>query len=604
MYNSVPGDEFWASFPKNKGELKVESAVSVSSLKHHVASCSKYLSMPEKMRTNRAIMSLVKGAPAAQKGPLPPCSVKHTHSTYKHGFVMTDTIAEWVKQGYVAGPYDTPPFTNFRANSLLAVEQPTKIRPVLDISQPKGQSFNDNINKHFVEKTEMATAHKFAYAVRDAGLGAIMSKFDAKDAYKLIPAQVKDFPAQGFAWLGKYFIEKKQIFGASTAVANYDIFSNTIRSIALCYSSIPRCLVFRCLDDVPIVSPKSSSWCQEFSKVYSELCKDLNVTLAKECPNADKAFLNKTSGKVLGIRFNTENLSWTYTEEKISKCLGKVNEAIAKRYLSVKEMQKLLGSLNDFGLLCPFIKTFKYALNECLRVAIANGSCVISDTAVAELRIWAACMIDNRHGFPIPARPCEPPVYCNVFVSDAAGVPNFKEFTGNEGVGGIGFNYEGIIINAYQFFWPKKFIQFHDAKGACMGAKTTSLEILGILLHLVYFPELFINCHVIFKTDNIACYYGWENKTLRNDCTASIVLRSIMLISAKLCCNIHFKHLPRLSTWEGVVADRLSRRSSTSSWDHKLVQSFGRVKMPESLKAWLDNPSEDWSLPSRIVEEI
>jgi hypothetical protein len=107
-YNSVPGDEFWASFPKNKGELKVESAVSVSSLKRHVAACSKYLSMPEKMRANRAIMSLVKGAPAAQKGPLPSCSVKHAHSTYKHGFVMTDTIAEWVKQGYVAGPYDTP----------------------------------------------------------------------------------------------------------------------------------------------------------------------------------------------------------------------------------------------------------------------------------------------------------------------------------------------------------------------------------------------------------------------------------------------------------------------------------------------------------------
>jgi hypothetical protein len=469
---------------------------------------------------------------------------------------------------------------------------------------PKGQSFNDNINRHLVEKAEMATAHKFAYAVRDAGLGALMSKFDAKDAYKLIPAPVKDYPAQGFAWLGKFFIEKKQIFGASTAVANYDIFSNTVRSLALCNSPIPRCLVFRCLDDVPIVSPKNSNWCQNFSKTYSDLCKDLNVTLAKECPKADKAFTNKTSGKVLGIRFDTSDLSWSYTEEKIDKCLSKINDAFIKKRLSVKELQKLMGSLNDFALLCPFIKVYKYALNECLRVALANGYCVMSNAAISELKVWAACMIDNKLGFPIPARPSEPPVFSNIFVSDAAGVPNVEKFAGNEGVGGIGFDYEGHIISAYQYFWSEKLIQYHDAKGASMGAKTTSLEILGILLHLVYFPNLFTNRHVVFKTDNIACYYGWENKSLRNDCIASIVIRSIMLISAKLNCNIHVKHLPRLSTWEGVVVDRLSRKSSTTSWDSKLVKSFGNLSMPKSLQKWLNNPSEDWNLPAKIAEEV
>jgi hypothetical protein len=127
----------------------------------------------------------------------------------KHGHVVTDTIADWVKSDFVAGPFSSPPFKNFRSNCLVAIEQPNKVRPVLDISLPKGHSFNDNVSKHLVEKTKMATAHNFAYSLREAGLGAVMSKFDAKDAYKMIPAPIQDYPSQGFCWLGRYFFEKK-----------------------------------------------------------------------------------------------------------------------------------------------------------------------------------------------------------------------------------------------------------------------------------------------------------------------------------------------------------------------------------------------------------
>jgi hypothetical protein len=156
---------------------------------------------------------LLRGAPSAQKTALPACSVRNAYSAIKHGYVMTDTIAEWVKNDYVAGPFVKPPFKNFRSNCLVAIEQPTKIRPVLDISLPKGSSFNDNVDKSKVEKIEMATAQKFAFTLREAGFGAIMSKFDAKDAYKMIPAPVKDYPSQGFTWLGRHFIEKNRFLG-------------------------------------------------------------------------------------------------------------------------------------------------------------------------------------------------------------------------------------------------------------------------------------------------------------------------------------------------------------------------------------------------------
>jgi hypothetical protein len=72
-------------------------------------------------------------------------------------------------------------------------------------------------------------------------------------------------------------------------------------------------------------------------------------------------------------------------------------------------MQELMVSLNDFAMLCPFMKVFKFALNSCLSIAIANNVCTLSDEAISELLVWAACIENNKQFFPIPARLSPPP---------------------------------------------------------------------------------------------------------------------------------------------------------------------------------------------------
>jgi hypothetical protein len=49
------------------------------------------------------------------------------------------------------------------------------------------------------------------------------------------------------------------MFGAKGAVQNFDILSNTVKTIALAKSKIPSNLVHRQLDDVPIVGPSSNN---------------------------------------------------------------------------------------------------------------------------------------------------------------------------------------------------------------------------------------------------------------------------------------------------------------------------------------------------------
>jgi hypothetical protein len=55
------------------------------------------------------------------------------------------------------GPYEEPPFEEFRANPLIEIVQKLKIRPVLHMSSPKGQSFNAAIDMLTVDKLNMSS---------------------------------------------------------------------------------------------------------------------------------------------------------------------------------------------------------------------------------------------------------------------------------------------------------------------------------------------------------------------------------------------------------------------------------------------------------------
>ena len=92
----------------------------------------------------------------------------------------------------------------------MAIERNGKVRPVLNVSEPAGRSFNNNVDTNMIEKSYMSTTKEFGYALRKAGRKTVFSKFDVSDAYKNIPAKLEDLMLQGFCWLGRYFLEKKK----------------------------------------------------------------------------------------------------------------------------------------------------------------------------------------------------------------------------------------------------------------------------------------------------------------------------------------------------------------------------------------------------------
>jgi hypothetical protein len=96
------------------------------------------------------------------------------------------------------------------------------VRPVLNVSEPNGSSFNDNVDR-YSERVSMDTARSFSYALLRAGKNARMDKSDVKDAFKNVPARLDELRLQGFKVENRYFVELRMIFGARTALAHYDI---------------------------------------------------------------------------------------------------------------------------------------------------------------------------------------------------------------------------------------------------------------------------------------------------------------------------------------------------------------------------------------------
>ncbi len=160
-YNAAPSADFWENFPCRGLPTHVTTSVNKSALRSLLHQSKNKLTRHQYRRGFRCLSDLDNGADAAQKSELPPITVRNASSAAANGRLLTDKIATWVDTGFVAGPFKTTPVPGFRANPLMAVVRKGAVRPIVNLSAPKGSSFNDNVDPYKLEKVRMATAQGF-----------------------------------------------------------------------------------------------------------------------------------------------------------------------------------------------------------------------------------------------------------------------------------------------------------------------------------------------------------------------------------------------------------------------------------------------------------
>jgi hypothetical protein len=186
----------------------------------------------------------------------------------------------------------------------------------------------------------------------------------------------------------KFFVELRQMFGASSSVQNFDILANTIKTLVAVGCKIPRKLIHRQLDDTPIVAPAGSGWCEEFYQAYKQICEEINIELAPDCPNQDKSYGPTTRGKVLGIWFDSSTMCWKLPSDKREKIIHAIKAATESQEFDTPQLQSLLGRLNFISTMSPFLSTFKYNLNKCLAITLKGFKAYNNEKVNCDLKVW------------------------------------------------------------------------------------------------------------------------------------------------------------------------------------------------------------------------
>ena len=613
-YEDNASEEFWGKFPKRELPATVNTRVNTTAFKRRIFSARDKMSKTEYNRAKRALRNLQKGANSFQKAPLPPISVKNSESTRIYGKYLTDTIATWVKKGFVAGPFETPPVPGFRANPLGVVVRNGKVRPILNMSGPRGTSFNDNVEESKLEKLHMGTAKEFSFLLRDAGIGAKFSKFDIQDAYKLVPAQTEDFRLQGFQWLGRYFVETRLSFGGKPSPVNFDSLGKTKDLLVCLETGTPRYLVPRALDDSPCVGAAGSGIVERFTEGMKSMCADLNIPLAANCPRAEKAFELVQRGTVLGVGFDSTDMTWFLSDEKADKIVRRCLDANRSSHMSLKQVQQLMGSVNDLAQMCPLLKPHKRSGNEFLTKFGGDGNILkmVPDEVRRDLKVIAKVANSARIGLPIAEKIGKPGLAALTFYTDAAGasfslVNKQRHYHDNEGKGVacIGGTCIEDIWGWSRLSWPGMLITGQvDEKGCSFGSKSTTLEAVGILIPLLAFKQKVSGKEIIFKVDNMAVTWGWQKGYVKGDKTASEILKAARYLAGFLGTTIYIEHVDRMSSEMASLADELSRRESCKDPEtaEKLKEAYFSP-VTGFLMQWLQNPKESEDLCMKLLEE-
>ena len=430
-----------------------------------------------------------------------------------------------------------------------------------------------------------------------------------------LPARKEDYRLQGFKWLGKFFVETRLSFGGKPSPPGFDRLGKTKDLLACISSGTPRYLVPRALDDTPCVAREGSGIVESFTKEMKNLCQEINIPLAENCPNGEKAFELVQKGTVLGVGFNSRDMKWFLAEDKANKVVRRCLNEIQAKVMDLNQVQKLMSSVNDIAQMCPMLKHHKRAGN-CF-MATFGGDPEILKPVPAKMRedlaVIAKVAESSKEGLPIAEKFGKPGLNALCFFSDAAGakftVVNRKKIVHdneNRGIACIGGTCYEDIWGWSRLSWPDGLLTgVKDEKGCYFGCKTTTLESGGLLMPLIAFPDKVKGRQLVFKIDNIAVMWGWRNGYVKNDESASEILKAAKYLSGYLGATIYVEHVGRMSEELACLADELSRKWDSNGKEGSMALGKALYRPTTGfLLEWLEDPCQKGDLYIELLKEI
>ena len=112
--------------------------------------------------------------------------------------IVSAKLFKECQAGQLAGPFDNPPFVNFRVSPLGVVPKkaPGEYRLIHHLSFPSGASVNDGIAPEHTS-VSYARVDDAVTMIKRLGRGSFLAKTDIKSAFRIIPIRPCDYDLLG-----------------------------------------------------------------------------------------------------------------------------------------------------------------------------------------------------------------------------------------------------------------------------------------------------------------------------------------------------------------------------------------------------------------------
>ena len=268
---------------------------------------------------------------------------------------LWNKIMKEVKLGRYAGPFKNIPYQNFIQSPIGIVPKGggKKTRLIFHLSFDFDKEGQDSLNYHTPNELCSVKYMDLDYAVKlsldlqtqENGQGIFYGKTNLTSAFRILGLNPACFnllimktqdPRNGKWW---FFVDKCLPFGSSRSCALFQKFSDSLAFLVEQLAN-RRHSVSNYLDDFLFI-PATLQACEDLINTFLQMCSEIN------CPVAEEKTVCATQLMVfLGVLMDGKNFLLALPEEKCKKAMNLLQWFISKKCATIKQLQKLTGTLN------------------------------------------------------------------------------------------------------------------------------------------------------------------------------------------------------------------------------------------------------------------
>ena len=445
--------------------------------------------------------------------------------------IVSSVVQSELDKGYMIGPFNHPPFQNYRISPIGLVEKKysAKKRLIVDLSAPHDSETNPSINT-LIDKEEFSLSYvridDAIQIIKKLGPGSWLCKTDIVDAFKLIPIHPSLWHLYGVKWEDSYYFYTRLTFGWRSSPKIFDQLSQAICWIAHHNYGIK--FILHLLDDfLTIDSPGSEA--SRTMALLTLIFAKLKVPISPQ-----KTFGPCTVLEYLGILLDTNRMEARLPPDKLQRLRELIQNYLGKKTCTKRKLLSLLGHLNfACRVVIPgrtFISRLLFASKSVVKLhhyVTLNAECR------ADLLMWNH-LLNHWNGVSL---------FLEDQLTSAHDIELFTDASGSIGYGGY---YKGQWFAAP---WPQ------DMTCTSPNISIAFQEMYPIVVAGILWGKEWSRKRILFRSDNKATVHI-INKGRSNCPLIMKLMRKLVITAAHYNFAFSSEHVPGSIN---LIADALSR---------------------------------------------